>query len=116
MSLQKRTGKPQNVGQLTATVRLDQTRWFREIWHFLESHPSSSLLALVLKVSPDFLALPPDARARLWFWVKAELQSLVLAGTFWAAVDADGIMTYSLRPGRVFNTGGIRQSRSCLRI
>jgi len=89
-----------------ATVHLDQTRWFGEILQFLESHPKSSLLALVREVSPDFLVLPPDARVHLWFWMKTELQLLASAGAFCTAIDADGVVTYSLRPEGALNAGG----------
>jgi hypothetical protein len=106
MSLPKRTGTPRLAVQPTARVHLGETRWFGEIVRFLERHPRSSLLALVLAVSPDFLGLPPDARAQLWFWMKAELQSLARMGVFSTAIDPDEITTYSLRPGRSFNTDG----------
>jgi hypothetical protein len=52
------------------------TKWEEEICVFLAAHPKSSLLSVVQHLRPDFLSLPAERRAQMWFWVKERLRTL----------------------------------------
>jgi hypothetical protein len=73
------------------------TEWEERICVFLTSHPKSSLLAVVQYLRPDFLALPPERRAQMWFWVKEQLRSLDDQGVLQREDSGEGLALWSFR-------------------
>jgi hypothetical protein len=78
----------------------DGTEWEQRACEFLASHPQSSLLAVVQHLQPDFLALPPERRAQLWFWVKQQLRVLADEGVLQRDDSGEGLALWSFRRSR----------------
>ena len=73
------------------------TEWEERMCVFLASHPKSSLLAVVQYLQPDFLSLPPERRAQMWFWVKEQLCSLDDQGILHREDSGEGLALWSFR-------------------
>ena len=78
----------------------DGTDWEQHTCAFLASHPKSSLLAVVQHLRPEFLTLPPERRAQMWFWVKQQLRSLADQGILHREDSGEGVALWSVRRTR----------------
>jgi hypothetical protein len=92
----RRTGELPAWAALVELVPLRDWPSYPELKAFLHSRPKSTLLAIVEHLWPGFLSLPSEHRARTWFWLKTELDSLTESGELVSTIGEDGVATWSI--------------------